>query len=65
MPVLLTVTLDNGEERRERIGVDAGLAGERRTATTVRFPSPVVRVEIDPEESFPDTDLTNNVWTRD
>ena len=65
MPVLLTVTLENGEERRERIGVDAWLAGERTTAVTVRFPSPVVRVGIDPEEGFPDTDRTNNVWTRD
>jgi hypothetical protein len=65
MPVLLAVTMENGDERRERIGVDAWLAGERTTAITVRFPSPVVRVEIDPEESFPDTDRTNNVWTRD
>ena len=64
MPVLLTLTLENGEERQERIGVDAWLAGERTTTITVRVPSPVVRVEIDPEESFPDTNRTNNVWTR-
>ena len=65
MPVRLTVTLENGEERQESIGVDVWLDGERTTAITVRFPSPVVRVEIDPDGNFPDTDRTNNVWTRD
>ena len=64
MPVHLTLTLENGEERRENIGVDAWLAGERTTALTVRVPSPVVRVEIDAEGNFPDTDRANNVWTR-
>ncbi len=47
------------------IGVDVWLDGERTTAITVRFPFPVVRVEIDPDGNFPDTDRTNNVWTRD
>jgi len=65
MPVPLTLTLENGEVRKETIGVEAWLAGERTTTLTVRVPSPVVRVEIDPEENFPDTDRTNNVWTRD
>ena len=65
MPVRLTVTLENGEERQESIGVNVWLDGERTTAITVRFPSPVVRVEIDPDGNFPDTDRTNNVWTRD
>ena len=65
MPVRLTVTLENGEERQESIGVDVWLDGERTTAITVWFPSPVVRVEIDPDGNFPDTDRTNNVWTRD
>jgi hypothetical protein len=27
-------------------------------------PSPVIRVEIDPERYFPDVDRTNNVWPR-
>ena len=65
MPVHLTLTLENGEERQETIGVEDWLAGERTTSITVRVPSPVVRVEIDPGEDFPDTDRTNNVWTRD
>jgi len=65
MPVPLTLTLENGEVRQETIGVEVWLAGERTTTLTVHLPSPVVRVEIDPEENFPDTDRTNNVWTRD
>ena len=64
MPVRLTLTLENGEVRQESIGVDVWLAGERTTTLTVRLRSPVVRVEIDPERNFPDTDRTNNVWTR-
>ena len=65
MPVRLTLTVENGEERQENIGVEVWLAGERSTSITVRVPSPVVRVKIDPEGNFPDTDRTNNVWTRD
>ncbi len=65
MPVHLTLTLENGEERQENIGVDVWLSGETSTSITVRVPSPVVRVEIDPDENFPDADRTNNVWTID
>ena len=65
MPVRLTLTLENGEERQENIAVDVWLAGERTTSITVRVPSPVVRVEIDADGNFPDTDRTNNVWPRD
>ena len=64
MPVRLTLTLENGEERQENIGVEVWLAGERSTSITVRVPYPVVRVEIDAEANFPDTDRRNNVWTR-
>ncbi len=65
MPVRLTLTLENGEELQENIGVEVWLAGERSTSITLSVPSPVVRVEIDPDGNFPDTDRTNNVWTRD
>ena len=65
MPVRLTLTLENGEELQEDIGVQVWLAGERSTSLTFSVPSPVVRVEIDPDGNFPDTDRTNNVWTRD
>jgi hypothetical protein len=65
LPVRLTLTLENGEERREEIGVEVWLAGERTASLTVRLSSPVVRAEIDPDGNFPDTDRGNNVWTRD
>ena len=65
MPVHLTLTLENGEERYENIGVEVWLAGERSTSITFSVPSPVVRVEIDLEGYWPDSERTNNVWNRD
>jgi hypothetical protein len=64
MPVNLTLTLENGETRMEVVPVDQWLAGERRAMVLVQTASPVVRVEIDPEQAFPDIDRGNNVWRR-
>jgi hypothetical protein len=40
------------------------LAGNRTAVVTVPAGSPVVRVEIDAEEVFPDIDRENNLWVR-
>ena len=65
MPVRLAITRQ-GASRADRveIPVDAWLRGERRA--TVRVPSSprITRVEIDPENTFPDVDRTNNRWGR-
>jgi Peptidase family M1 domain len=65
MPARLTVTRENGETQSLEVPVETWLEG-RRTAT-VTLPagaSPIIRVEIDAENAFPDVARDNNVWTR-
>ena len=65
MPARVTVTRENGETQTVEVPVETWLEG-RRTATLTlpAAASPVVRVEIDAENAFPDTDRANNLWTR-
>lgn len=62
MPVLLTITLENGEEISEEVDVDHWLNGHRTKELQIEADSPVIRVEIDPENHFPDVNTENNVW---
>ena len=65
MPVRLVITRENGQVQRQELSVEGWLSGTR--VQTFSFPaggSPVVKVEIDPDQHFPDTDRSNNVWTR-
>jgi aminopeptidase N len=62
MPVTLRVTLANGTTLTETMPVAHWLAGHRRAEVVVATPSPAVRIEIDPERSYPDVDRENNVW---
>jgi hypothetical protein len=65
MPVRLAITRQGGTSvERQEIPVDVWLRGDRRA--TVRVPSSprITRVEIDPEQAFPDIDRTNNRWGR-
>lgn len=66
MPARVTVTRENGETQMVEVPVETWLEG-RRTATLTlpRAASPVIRVEIDAENAFPDIVRENNVWTRD
>jgi aminopeptidase N len=64
MPVLLEITLANGEIINERVEVDHWLQGHRTKELTIDSNSQVVRVEIDPENHFPDVNPSNNVWKR-
>jgi hypothetical protein len=64
MPVRLAITHENGQTERREIPVDTWLAGARTATLTLPAGSPVTRVEIDPEQYFPDVDRSNNVWTR-
>jgi aminopeptidase N len=65
MPVRLAITRQgvSGVERRE-IPVDVWLRGERRATLRVAAAPRIVKVEIDPENAFPDVDRTNNRWGR-
>jgi len=64
MPARLVITRENGQTERREVPVETWLAGARTATVTVAGGSPVVKVEIDPEMAFPDTDRGNNVWTR-
>ena len=65
MPVRVAITRQGGAavERRE-IPVDVWLRGERHATLRVAATPRIVRVEIDPENAFPDIDRTNNRWGR-
>jgi hypothetical protein len=65
MPVRLAITRQGvtGVERRE-IPVDVWLRGERRATLRVAASPKITKVEIDPENAFPDIDRTNNRWGR-
>ena len=64
MPARLLVTREDGRTERAEVPVETWLGGARSATVTVSTGSPVVRVEIDPEQYFPDADRANNVWTR-
>jgi hypothetical protein len=65
MPARVTATREDGTAQTLELPVETWLEG-RRTAT-ITLPaaqSPVIRVEIDAENAFPDVNRENNVWTR-
>ena len=64
MPVRLVITRQGGRTERQEIPVDVWLRGERRTTLRVASSPRVTKVEIDPENAFPDIDRTNNRWGR-
>jgi hypothetical protein len=65
MPARLTITHQDGTTQGLEVPVETWLEG-RRTATVTlpTAPSPIIRVEIDAENAFPDVARENNVWTR-
>ncbi len=65
MPARVTITLENGDTLEQEVPVETWLAGRTSAELKVATGSPVVRVEIDAEQLFPDIDRRNNVWDRD
>jgi hypothetical protein len=64
MPARLTITLADGRVMKAEIPVERWLAGARKADYVAKTSSPVVKVEIDAEQVFPDVDRTNNVWEK-
>lgn len=65
MPVRLRVVRADGSTERIEVPVDVWLDGSRRHVVRVPAGEPAVTsVEIDPEESFPDVDRSNQIWHR-
>jgi hypothetical protein len=63
MPVRITVTRADGSTSKLEVPVDIWLSGARRTTVIIEGASSVRRLEIDPEQTFPDVDRTNNTWS--
>jgi hypothetical protein len=64
MPVILVARNQKGDTTQVMIPVDVWLTGTKRATVRMAVPSGFTRVEIDPDERFPDVDRTNQVWPR-
>ncbi|HWK89282.1 MAG TPA: M1 family aminopeptidase, partial [Longimicrobium sp.] len=67
MPARVTVTRAGGGTETLEVPVQIWLRGARTTTITLpttTSTAPIVRVEIDAANEFPDIDRTNNVWPR-
>jgi hypothetical protein len=62
MPVVLAITHADGKIERTTLAVDGWFTGRRQLTAVVTRGAGVTRVEIDPDQSFPDLDRANNVW---
>jgi hypothetical protein len=63
MPVDLRVTFNDGTSDRMRLPVEIWYLGNKYIWIH-HFAKPVTRVEIDPDENFPDVNRSNNAWPR-
>ena len=64
MPVLLTVTREDGSKEEMRVSESEWLTGKTEVTVSVKAGSPVVKVEIDPKYYFADVDRNNNTWSK-
>ncbi len=64
MPVRLALTRTDGTTTRRTLPVDPWLRDADTVRVSVPASPPLRRVEIDPEEAFPDVDRSNQVWRR-
>ena len=61
MPVVLRLRFADGTEETRRLPVQEWFL-TNRISEPVKTEQPIVSVEIDPEQEFPDVDRGNNVW---
>ena len=64
MPARVVVTRSDGSTQRLEVPVSVWLGGASRHTLKVPKTPAVTRIEIDPEEYFPDVDRRNNRWQR-
>ncbi len=63
-PSFVTVTMRDGTTARATIPIERWLQPSTRLqSVTVRVNGPVARVELDPEQYFPDVNRRNNTWS--
>ncbi|HEX5817404.1 MAG TPA: M1 family metallopeptidase [Gemmatimonadales bacterium] len=64
MPAMVRVTRADGNAQEYTVPVEAWLRGAKRYSFKVEGTAAVQKVEIDPDQRFPDIDRSNNTWTR-
>jgi aminopeptidase N len=64
MPAHVVVTRTDSTTERLAVPVETWLGGATRATLRVARAATVARIEIDPEQRFPDTDRANQVWRR-
>lgn len=64
MPTYVEISFSDGSTLNRLIEVDTWLQGATSTLLKLDTGREVVRVEIDPNFEFPDTDRSNNVWEK-
>jgi hypothetical protein len=64
MPVRLAITRTTGATEQQIIPVDVWLKGARRTSILVPDAATITAIEIDPSQTFPDIDRSNNRWVK-
>ncbi|HEU4885751.1 MAG TPA: M1 family metallopeptidase [Longimicrobium sp.] len=63
-PTDIRVTTASGQRVTQTIPIERWLSPSTRSVTvTIPVNGPVARVELDPDEYFPDVNRRNNVWT--
>lgn len=62
LPSIIAITLADGEVRRMVVPIEAWLTGARSQNVILTVPGRVARVELDPEQLFPDVNRRDNVW---
>ena len=62
MPVLLAITRTSGSVERLTVPVDVWLTGAQQHMVRVRDAATVAKLEIDPEQRFPDSVRGNGSW---
>jgi hypothetical protein len=64
MPVKLAVTRSDGSVQQVEVPVSVWLGGARKYVVHVAARPAVTKVEIDPQQLFPDVNRGNQVWTK-
>lgn len=64
MPLAFTVEYDDGERQAHRLPVTIWRDSDRYAFEMATAGRAVRSIEIDPDEDFPDVDLSNNAWPR-
>lgn len=64
MPTPLLITFADDSTQEHTISEQVWLKGVRKTTFEVPAGKAVKSVQIDPKSLFPDTDLSNNSWSK-